>query len=116
MLPVQSDFIVHSIFITFNFIGTEAVIFSGFRYSEVFNIGNFPILFYDEIRCVRFPGIHDVIGIDGLIFIINIVEIKEVRDLDFLMGSQYFVLDRDSSLCSGVNDFPLKVFQIASHR
>ena len=75
MLFMQLYLIIYCLFILFKFVLTISVVLPVFCNSEMFNIGNFTILIYHEIRGIRLMRILYVILINRFILVLDIIQI-----------------------------------------
>ena len=57
---------------------------AGFRDTKVFDVNSPITLLYGEVWRIWLVGLPETIRIYLLVFIVNLVEIQEVRNLDFL--------------------------------
>ena len=109
MLAVQLDFVIDGRLVAIQLLLVVPVVPAVLGDAEVLDVSNVVALGDGEVRGVGLVGTDDIVLVRLFVSVVNLIEVQEVCNLDFLGRAQRFVFDGYAVAGALVDDL-LRVF------
>ena len=109
VLAVELDLVIDGRFVAVQLLLSVPVVPTVLGYAEVLDVSHVVALGDGEVRSVGLVGTDDIVLVRLLIGVINLIEVQEVCNLDFLGRAQRFMCDGYAVAGALVDDL-LRVF------